>query len=185
MMAATKRFRVALVVIATLIAPMPSAIARQGGDPPMSMPEASHDDRAAIEAVMREEDAAWTRGDASAFAARALPGIAFTNIIGMFSVGKPPFEAQHARIFSTIYKGSTLKQTVVQVSFVRPDVAIVDTLCELSGFHEVPSGVPTEGGVLRTRLEQVMVRNDGQWWVASFHNVTVNPAAIANMGPPR
>jgi hypothetical protein len=41
------------------------------------------------------------------FAERALQDISFTDIFGMFSVGKAPFVAQHERIFSTIYKDST------------------------------------------------------------------------------
>ena len=151
----------------------------------MSTADASPEHLAAIAALIRDEDAAWNKGDAVAFAARALPGVVFTNIVGMFSVGKPPFEAQHARIFSTIYQGSTLKQAIVHTTFVRPDVAIVDTLTEVSGFHSLPPGSEAVDGVLRTRLEQVLVRNDGQWWVASFHNVPINPAAAAAPPPPR
>jgi uncharacterized protein (TIGR02246 family) len=184
-MLSLNRIPAALALMAALIAPIRSAVAQQTGERPMSMAEATPEDRASIEMLMQQEDAAWTRGDAGAFAAQALPGVVFTNIVGMFSVGKPPFEAQHARIFATIYKGSTLKQTIVQVSLVKPDVAIVDTLCEVSGFHSVPPGVQTVDGVLRTRLEQVLVRNDGRWWVASFHNVPINPAAIASLTPPR
>jgi uncharacterized protein (TIGR02246 family) len=62
--------------------------------------------RSEIAALVAAEEAAWNRGSAEAFADRALPDIVFTNIFGMFSVGKAPFVAQHARIFSTIYKGS-------------------------------------------------------------------------------
>lgn len=147
--------------------------------------EASPEDRASIAALIQQEDAAWKSGDAAAFAARVLPDVVFTNVVGMFSVGKPPFEAQHARIFATMYKGSSLNQTIVHTSFVRPDVAIVDTLAQVSGFHSLPPGSEAVNGVLRTRLEQVLVRNDGRWWVASFHNVPINPAIDAGASPPR
>ena len=60
--------------------------------------------RAEITALVASEDEAWDSGDAERFAARVLPDVVFTNVIGMFSVGKAPFLAQHERIFSTIYK---------------------------------------------------------------------------------
>jgi len=78
----------------------------------MSPAEASSEDRASIAALIQQQDTAWNRGDAVAFAAQAFPGVVFTNIVGLFSVGKPPFGAQHAPIFSTICKGNTLQQTV-------------------------------------------------------------------------
>ncbi len=139
---------------------------------------------AAILAVIAAEDAAWKAGDAEAFCEAATPDVVFTNIVGMFSVGHAPMVAQHAHIFSTIYKGSTLKQTIANVAMVRPDVAIVDTLTEVSGFKDLPPGSEAIDGVLRTRLEQVMVMEAGRWRVASFHNVTINAAAMAG-GPPK
>ena len=151
----------------------------------MPAAEAELESRAAITALIGQEDAAWNSGDAAAFAARALPQIVFTNIVGMFSVGRETFEAQHARIFATIYKGSTLKQAVVHVTFVGPDVAIVDTLAEVAGFHSLPPGVQAVDGRLRTRIEQVVVRTDAAWWIASFHNVAINAPAIENLKPPR
>lgn len=135
------------------------------------------EDRAAITALVAAADAAWNAQDASAFSAHVLADVAFTNVVGMFSVGKAPFEAQHARIFSTFYRGSTLRQSIVRLAFVRPDVAILDTVTEVSGFAGLPPGAEAVDGVLRTRLEQVVVRDDGQWWIASFHNVPIHPSA--------
>ena len=134
--------------------------------------------QASILAVIEAESAAWYAGDAEAFAARVRPDVVFTNIVGRFSVGKTPFVAQHAHIFSTIYKNSRLQMSLAQLTFVRPDVAIVDSICALSGYTKAPPGIEAADGVIRTRLEQVMVQ-DGGWWVASFHNVAVNPTLAA------
>jgi uncharacterized protein (TIGR02246 family) len=65
-------------------------------------------DRAAIEAVLTRESAAWDAGNAGAFAADVQEGVLFTNVVGMFSIGRAPFIAQHEHIFSTIYKGSRM-----------------------------------------------------------------------------
>ena len=122
------------------------------------------------------EAAAWNRGSAAEFADRALPDISFTNIFGMFSVGNGPFVAQHERIFSTIYKGSTNHLQIEHITLVKPDVAIVDILTVVTGAQHPPPGVQFIDGALRSRLQQVLVRQADGWWLASFHNVAVNPA---------
>jgi uncharacterized protein (TIGR02246 family) len=104
----------------------------------------------------------------------------------MFSVGKTPFVAQHERIFSTIYKGSTCRQSIQHITLLKPDVAIVDTLATVTDFHHTPPGIGTIDGAIHARLEQVLMRLRDGWWVASFHNVAVNPAALQEApSPPR
>jgi uncharacterized protein (TIGR02246 family) len=142
----------------------------------------SEETRSEIDALVVAEEAAWNRGSAEAFADRALPDIVFTNIFGMFSVGKAPFVAQHARIFSTIYKDSTNHLQIEHITLVKPDVAIVDILTMVTGVQQAPSGVQFIDGALHSRLEQVLVRRAEGWWTASFHNVAVNPAY--GSGPP-
>ena len=133
----------------------------------------------AVRAVIAAQDAAWCAGDAAAFGASALPDIVCTNVVGMFSVGIEPFNAQHAHIFATIYLGSRLSQELVHVTMAAADVAIVDTLTSVTGYRHLPPGAAPIDGALKTRIEQVMVRRDGAWRVQSFHNVPVNPAATA------
>ena len=140
-------------------------------------------DRVAIEAVLTRQSAAWEAGNAGAFAADAQEGVLFTNVVGMFSIGRAPFIAQHEHIFSTIYKGSRMEQEIVAITLVRPDVAIVDTLTKVVDAPHRPPGVELIDGALRSRLEQVMVKDGTEWKVASFHNVAVNPA-FANGAPP-
>lgn len=142
-------------------------------------------DRAAIEAILARQSAAWAAGDADAFAADAREGVLFTNIVGMFSIGRAPFVAQHAHIFASIYKGSRMEQEVVAITLVRPDVAIVDTLTRLMDAPHRPPGVELIDGAVRSRLEQVMVKDGDAWAVASLHNVAINPAVAAGAPAPR
>ena len=135
--------------------------------------------RSALGDIVRSQDAAWCAGDAITFASHALPDIVFTNIVGMFSVGLAPFIAQHEQIFSTIYKGSRLAQEIVHLTMATDAVAIIDTLTSVFDFNHLPPGVVATDGVLRTRLEQVVVLRDGVWRVQSFHNVAVSPVAIS------
>ena len=132
-----------------------------------------------IAALIAGEDEAWRRSDAAGFSARVLPDVVFTNVLGMFSVGKAPFLAQHERIFATIYHGSTLRQTIRHVTMLTPDIAIVDTVSVVTGARAAPPGIGLIDGAVHTCLEQVLVRHEDGWWVASFHNVALNPAVNA------
>ncbi len=142
------------------------------------------DARRELAAFVAAEDDAWNRGDAEGFAARVLPEVVFTNVMGMFSVGKAPFLAQHERIFATIYKGSQNHQEIQHVTMLRDDIAIVDTLAVLTGAQHAPPGVQLIDGAIHARLEQVLVRHSDGWWIASFHNVAVNPAGVSGHKPP-
>ncbi len=145
--------------------------------------EPSAADRAAIERVIADECAAWNRGDAEGFAAHTTSDVVFTNVVGMFSVGREAFVRQHAHIFSTIYKGTRMSQETVHIALVRPDVAVVDTLTKGEGVTHLPPGGQLIDGAMHTRLEQVMVREGDAWRVASFHNVFVQPN-VGAAGPP-
>lgn len=134
----------------------------------------SHDDESRIRQVVADQVAAWNVGDAKAFSLRFAEDGSFTNIRGTVFYGHRAFEDRHAEIFKTIFKGSKLAMTVSKIHFVRPDVAIVDISTELSEFQGMPPGVKsTADGKLRTRLQEVFVKNKSEWSIASYHNVDV------------
>jgi uncharacterized protein (TIGR02246 family) len=135
--------------------------------------------RAEIAALLDRQMAAWQAKDAAAFGADVVDEVVFTNIIGMYVVGRAGFEAQHARIFSSFYKHSTMRQAIARITFVRPDVAVVDTVAEVEGGGPFPPGFPLPEDRVRTRLEQVMVRDGGRWRVAAFHNTPIPPGVDA------
>ena len=102
----------------------------------------------------------------------------------MFSVGKAPFLAQHERIFldDAIQGYHQPHQQIQHITLVKPDVAIVETFAVVTGAPQAPSGVQLIDGALHARPQQVLVRRADGWWIASFHNVAVNPAYAS--GPP-
>lgn len=129
----------------------------------------------AIKAVLQRQMDAWKAGDADAFGADVREDVAFTNALGAFTVGKPAFDRQHAFIFSGFFKDSRLELTVEHIALLRPDVAVVQALTEVEGGGPFPPGFPRYGDRVRTRLEQVLVQDDGRWRVAAYHNVTIAP----------
>ena len=125
--------------------------------------------------VLAEQDAAWAAGDAPRFSERVLPDAVFTNIFGQQFTGRDAFEGQHAFIFSSIYAGSRLTQTIAHARRLADTVAAVDTDCEVHGAKVLPAWYASEDGVLRTKLLQIFVLRPEGWRIAAFHNVVVNP----------
>ena len=69
----------------------------------------------------------------------------------------------------------------------KPDVAVVEIDTEVSGFHKAPPAVfvDTEK-VIRTRLQQVMVKSGSDWAIASAHDVDAKtpPETLVNPEDP-
>lgn len=143
----------------------------RAGVPPSTTPSA---DEARIRALIADQVTAWNAGDAKAFAASFAEDGSFTNIRGTLVYGRRAFEDRHAEIFRTIFKGSTITMLPLRIRFVRPDVAIVDIETEVRDIAAAPPGVrPAAPGRIRSRLQEVFVKEGGDWQVASFHNVDI------------
>lgn len=138
-------------------------------------PQASPDETA-VRNIIQEEIAAWNSGDAVAFARHFADDGTFTNIRGQFFTGREAFMERHDFIFKGIYRGTAMKQDVVSLQFVRPDVAVVETLTAVIGIQKLPPGMSADNKRrLRSRLLQVMVKDGGEWKMVTFHNADVRP----------
>ena len=169
------RCRVLAVRLGLILAFAPAIALAQypaGGAAP-APPLAS--DEAQIRAIIAEQVTAWNAGDAKAFSASFAEDGSFTNIRGTVFYGHRAFEDRHVEIFRGFFKGSKLAMSPTRIRFVRPDVAIVDVATELSELRgRTPPGVTASAdGRIRTRLQEVFVKDGGRWRVASYHNVDV------------
>jgi uncharacterized protein (TIGR02246 family) len=136
--------------------------------------QANVNDEGPIRALVEEQVRAWNVGDAVAFSKSFAEDGSFTNIRGTVFYGHKAFEDRHREIFTGFFKGSTLAMSITRIRFIRPDVAIVDLATEVSHLSGAPPGVrPNASGRIVTRLQQVLVNNNGVWQVESYHNVDV------------
>jgi uncharacterized protein (TIGR02246 family) len=136
----------------------------------------SSPDETAIRKIIQDEIAAWDAGDASAFARRFATDGTFTNIRGQFFTGREAFTDRHDFIFKGMYRGTTMKQDIVSLRFVRPDVAVVETLTAVIGIQKPMPGMSVDAhGRVRSRLLQVIVKDGGEWKISAFHNTDVRP----------
>ena len=128
-----------------------------------------------IRAIVAEQVAAWNAGDARTFSLHFAEDGSFTNIQGAVFYGHRAFEDRHVEIFRTFFKGTKLAMTPTQIRFVHPDVAIADIATVVSelGGRTSPGVQARADGTIHTRLQQVFVREHGDWSIASYHNVDV------------
>lgn len=136
----------------------------------------SSSDTTAVRNIVVNEIETWNKGDATGYSRDFAADGTFTNIRGQFFTGYPGYLKQHEVIFQGIFKNSTLKQDVVSLKFIRPDVAIIETLTTVTGVAQSPVGVARDDkGRIRTRLLQVVAKERGVWKIVSYHNVDVKP----------
>ena len=139
---------------------------------PLTAVAADTPDEAAIRKIVDEQVVAWNVADGNAYAAHFAADGSFTNLFGMVMYGRAAFAKRHSDILAGIYKHTTKKEIIQRIRFVTPDIAIVDIDNEIYGITAMPPGltVPADG-ILRTKLMQVFVKHQGEWWVEAYHNV--------------
>jgi uncharacterized protein (TIGR02246 family) len=131
-------------------------------------------DETAVRNIIKEEIAAWNSGDAAAYSRHFTVDGTFTNIRGEFFAGRQPFIEKHDNLFKGPFHGSKLKQDIVSLKFVRPDVAVVEVLTSVTEIPKLFPGTNTDDkGRLRTRLLQVLVKDGGEWKITAYHNTDV------------
>ena len=100
----------------------------------------------AIRKILDEEVTTWNQRDTDGYSRHFAMDGTFTNVQGMFFTGHKAFRDRHEEIFKGQFRGTVLRQEVVSLRFVRPDVAVVDTLTWVSGFSKAgpPPGIHTD-----------------------------------------
>jgi len=133
-------------------------------------------DEAALRNIINDEVETWNKGDAAGYSKHFAAVGTFTNIRGQFFIGYPEFLKQHEVIFKGIFRNTKLKQEVVSLKFVRPDIAIIETVTTVSGMRQgIPGVTRDDKRRIRTRLLQVATKSGRVWQVVTYHNVDVKP----------
>ena len=152
------------LVLFTLLTGKACLLAQTGPAPSPAQDTVASDTRA-IEAIVRGNPSDHFAEDGS-----------FTNIFGTVRYGREEFRQRHIEIAQTIFKGTSVKTSITKLRFVRPDVAIADISGEMTGFVKVPQGLPVgSDGILRFKLLEVLIKENGEWWITEHHNVAVTP----------
>jgi uncharacterized protein (TIGR02246 family) len=108
---------------------------------------------------------AWAAKDAAAYAAPYADDLQFINPLGAVISGQDAFRAQHVFLFNGPFAGSTLTLVVRDIQFLTGTIAIVYLDGSLTGYAFLPPGLPSSGGVQRTRSTWVVEKRGGEWQI--------------------
>ncbi len=122
--------------------------------------------RQVIAAVLQ----AANRHDAKAGSLLFTDDADFVNVLGMRWKGSSEIERAWKARFETGLKNASFKLVDLQISFLKPDVAIAHAMTEITGFVG-PDGQPVAPH--NERSLRVLIKEDGRWLVRAFHNTTV------------
>jgi uncharacterized protein (TIGR02246 family) len=124
-------------------------------------------DEAAIRENVRHMEAGWNTKSGSLFARPFAEDADYVVINGMYLKGRAAIEKAHQQIFDTIFKNTTVKLSIKQIRFLRPDVAVV----HVSGHRDAPEN--EKQLVSDALVSMVMTRDQQGWTVAAFQNTQV------------
>jgi uncharacterized protein (TIGR02246 family) len=126
-------------------------------------------DEAMIRANVEQLAKGWNMKSGTEFAKPFAEDSDYVVINGMHIKGRAANAAGHQQIFDTIYKDSSIAPVVKQIRFLRPDVAIVHGISNLTfkvnGEEKKGSGFVT----------LVMTKDNGKWSIAAFQNTAIQP----------
>ena len=131
------------------------------------------DEEAAVKMVASQWADAWDAGDLTAIGALYTEDADYVNFYGQSVSGRAQIEASFSEVHATVYKGSKIAIETTAVRLVKPDVAISDSVWEMTGVAEGEGPkIPTKGG-----STAVMVKQDGEWKIAAHRTrVAAAPA---------
>lgn len=121
-------------------------------------------DRAEVQGLVARLEAAWNQANAAAFSAEFSENADFVNVRGEYGSGRDAIAVAHAKLWKSIYGGSTVRYSVARLRQLAADVAIAHIEADLL----VPTG--PLAGKTNALPSLVLVREGGTWRVAAFHN---------------
>ena len=116
-------------------------------------------------------DGAFDRHDAHECALRFVDDADFVSVSGLTFHGRKAIEDHYVSSFSSTLKDAHRTDTVKSIRFLSPDIASVDVDWEMTGARTADgSERPPRKGL----LEPVLVKQNGQWSIAVFHETEFN-----------
>jgi uncharacterized protein (TIGR02246 family) len=151
---------------------------------PLTKPAYPEDERA-LRALVAQCETAWNASDSGAFANTMAENVAFVGLLGERYEGREIVALGHRHIFDTIYKDSRVRYTIELVRFLKPDVAVIVMLQDMTS-HLAPDIVASTARqrqmspdmhASQARATLTCTKTDGSWKIAAIHNTNVASVA--------
>jgi uncharacterized protein (TIGR02246 family) len=115
---------------------------------------------------------AWNAHDMTALGSLFAEDATFVNRFGRYVRGVDEIVAMHAPIHETVYRDSTMKNELLDVSRISEDVAVAHFWSRLSAGAAHPAG-PHQ---VDTVILAVLTKREEKWLICALENVTLtNP----------
>ncbi len=138
------------------------------------------DDEAAIRALEVQQQEAWNRHDAKAYASLFSEDGDCVNVVGWWWKGRAEIEKKLADAYVYVFNESVFKLGDVTVRFLEANTAIVHVRWTMTGAR-TPQGIPVPQQGIQT---QVVQKQAGKWLIAAFQNTNSVPEMPFPKGPP-
>ena len=127
-------------------------------------------DEAAIRENVSQMEAGWNGKQAELFAKPFATDADYVVINGLYMRGRAAIELAHRQIFATTFKNTTIRLSIKQVRFLRPDVVVM----HVNGHRDAPES--EKELVTDALISMVMTRGKNGWEIAAFQitEVTAN-----------
>lgn len=124
-------------------------------------------DEVAIRENVSQMEAGWNRKQAELFARPFAADADYVVINGRYLQGRALIEQAHRQVFATAFKNTTIRLTVKQIRFLRPDVAVV----HVTGHRDAPEN--EKELISDAFISMVMTRVKNGWEIAAFQNTQI------------
>ncbi|MFD3744177.1 SgcJ/EcaC family oxidoreductase [Nocardia sp. NPDC058633] len=128
-------------------------------------------DLVAIHQIVADTQTAYNTNDAELMTAQFTANAVVGNAVGMLIRGRDALLDANRRGLAGFLKDEYVRYDIVDVTFLRPDVAIA---------HKTARATTADGTLIDTEPAMValyvLVKQNGQWWTAARHNTLVPSA---------
>lgn len=125
-------------------------------------------DKALIRANVEQMAKGWNTKSSAEFAKPFAENADYVVNNGMHIKNFPANVSGLQHLFETIEKNTVVTYTVEQISFLRPEVAVVHVVGEMKDRVDT-----TQSG--KGRITLVMTKEKGKWMIATFQNTGIRP----------
>jgi uncharacterized protein (TIGR02246 family) len=140
----------------------------------------SEEETAAIRQVEMQQQEAWNRHDAKAYANLFSENGDCVNVVGWWWKGRVEIEKKLTAAYAFVFRESVLTITDVDVKFPAPETAIAHVRWTMVGAR-TPGALPKPQQGIQTQLLQ---RQKGKWLIVAFQNTNALPEMPFPQGPP-
>lgn len=126
-------------------------------------------DKKAIVQLVKNYENAWNRHDAKGLADNYSINATWVNWFGAYYIGKKDIQDHYDAVHTTYFKNTQyFTRSIEDITFVKPDVAIVHVRTGLTGDSRYP------GQTFEFRRTIVLTKYDGKWLILAGQNAKLN-----------